>query len=76
MRRMAIFSIDFTKPENLREIHTALQEFNQTVEEIERCKRDERWRAPDAENRPGQDTCTTCDSRWDCPQCDYELRYP
>ncbi|MFA5153179.1 MAG: PD-(D/E)XK nuclease family protein [Clostridia bacterium] len=76
MRQKAVFSLDFTDPANIENIHEALDEFHQTVENIENCKQIERWDAPAADNLPGDDTCTTCDKRWDCPSSPHELRWP
>lgn len=61
------------------EVRTALQSFNQTVQQIETCRQNRRW--PDPAIAPSQPTCNACDLRWNCTAAvnfgrEYPLVYP
>lgn len=72
----AIHKIDLTNPDIAEKVHEAIDIFSQTVREIEDCKQNNLWRAP--ENMPDMATCTICDIRWNCPAArhNFPLRYP
>lgn len=59
-------------------IQTALQDFADTVSEIETCWTDDNWPAPQPGQEPDQQTCDICDIRWNCPAVSrrYPMRYP
>jgi len=61
-----------------RRITVALQEFDQTVVDIERCKAIDTWPAPQPGQQPEKQTCDICDLRWHCPTVrqSYPIRYP
>ncbi|MCY4654901.1 MAG: PD-(D/E)XK nuclease family protein [Dehalococcoidia bacterium] len=59
----------------------ALQSFENTVQEIEDCRRKQKW--PEPVDDPGQPTCDACDLRWNCTAATkfdgnrhYSLTYP
>ena len=64
---------------NNAEVKQALQSFDQTVQEIERCKANEAW--PNPSITPSEQTCAACDLRWNCSAAksfgrNYPLIYP
>lgn len=49
-------------------IQQALSEFDNTANEIIRCKATNNWPAPDSKKLPDiKETCDACDLRWSCP---------
>jgi hypothetical protein len=59
-------------------IQIALQTFDNTVSQIETCRNNDNWPAPQPGQEPNADTCTICDIRWNCPAVRqrYPMRYP
>jgi hypothetical protein len=74
LRNKALFQLDFTDPQQISRIETAMQEFSHVVVDIEACKLHDRWDSPPS--CPDKDTCDTCDLRWDCHAVTYPLRCP
>jgi putative RecB family exonuclease len=58
----ALYEVDIS-PES---IIKALEEFDQTAQEIQGSKDSDTWFAP-SNTKPIADTCTICDIRWSCP---------
>lgn len=56
----ALIEVDLDPPA----IKQALKSFGQTVQDIEACRADRRWRDP--MEAPSQSTCNACDLRWNC----------
>lgn len=59
-------------------IEVALETFNDTVAEIEQCRLNAEWPAPQPGHEPDENTCDICDIRWNCPakKDKYPMRYP
>ena len=59
-------------------IQTALQTFQDTVAEIEACRLNDDWPAPQPGHEPDENTCDICDIRWNCSAKTgkYPMRYP
>ena len=70
----AVYEIDFRNPLNVRHINQAMQSFNQTVTDIERCRKQDGWDSP--QQVPDKETCDICDLRWNCRTVPYPMRYP
>jgi len=49
------------------QVRRALNEFRRSVREIESCRNNQVWPTPDVGRGPGEETCTACDFRWNCP---------
>lgn len=49
------------------EVEIALTAFHGTVSDIESCRSSQSWPAPSVGDGPGEETCTACDHRWNCP---------
>lgn len=79
-RREALVTVEFTEVE----VERALGEFRRSVSEIEQRRLDDKWEAPLVGHGPGQETCTICDFRWNCPtvrgdaalRAQIPMRYP
>lgn len=73
----SIYEIDFRNSRNIEEMGRAMDNFSQTVREIEQCKLLDRW---DPSQQPDNETCDICDLRWNCPTVRhlnlYPMRYP
>ena len=69
----ALYIIDFCKENTLADMNNFIKEFENTVEEIERCKENNLWNPPES---PDKETCDICDLRWDCSRVSYPMRYP
>lgn len=54
-------------PINDSAAHQALDNFKQTVGNIESARSTQNWPAPDVGQGPGEETCVACDARWNCP---------
>jgi putative RecB family exonuclease len=61
-----------------RRIEVALQNFHDTVIEIEQRRASDQWPAPRPGHEPDAATCDICDVRYHCParQGQYGMRYP
>lgn len=59
-------------------IEVAVQTFHDTVQEIEHCRENDHWPAPQPGHEPDEKTCDICDVRWHCParRGQYDMRYP
>lgn len=59
-------------------IEVAVRTFHNTVQEIERCRENDHWPAPQPGHEPDDKTCDICDVRWHCPAKRdlYGMRYP
>ena len=59
-------------------IQVALDTFNKTVQDIEKCKVEDNWPAPKQGFEPDENTCDICDIRWNCSARigKYPMRYP
>ena len=57
-------------------IQSALQTFDSIVGDIENCRLNDDWPAP--EHKPPKESCDICDIRWNCPKRsgEYSMRYP
>lgn len=68
----AVYQVDFTP----QLIQQAMQNFDQTANDILQCKTQQAWPAP--ATSPDDATCDICDIRWNCParQGHYPPRYP
>lgn len=56
--------IDFKDENNIKKIKEAMENFSNTVKEIEKCKESEIW---NVDKPADKDTCSICDLRWGCP---------
>lgn len=56
----ALLEVDLDPPA----IKQALESFGQTVQDIEACRANRRWRDP--VEAPSRSTCNACDLRWNC----------
>ncbi|MDG6250793.1 PD-(D/E)XK nuclease family protein [Methanocalculus sp.] len=80
IQEKAVIKFDFTDKKEYLLIKNAIEDFSQTVSDIERCKDLDLWDAP--EKMVDEDTCNGCDGRWDCncPEIKgnkkYKMRYP
>jgi hypothetical protein len=65
-------------PLDQRRIQVALEEFRDTVADIENSRRTAVWPAPDPMRAPDTQTCDICDLRWNCPTVGrrYPVRVP
>lgn len=68
----AVYQVNFTT----QLIQQALQQFDQTAQQIIACKATQQWAAPTTP--PDTGTCDICDIRWNCPSVvqQYPLRLP
>jgi putative RecB family exonuclease len=59
-------------------IKVALETFQGTVRQIEKCKRNDDWPTLQPRDAPDKGTCNICDIRWNCPakMGEYPMRYP
>lgn len=77
----AIHIVDFMKDGMAADgvpnlVKKGLEAFDETANEIEKCKKSRSWDAP--ATPPDDKTCDICDIRWSCPTVvgKYPLRYP
>lgn len=69
-------------PMNENSVDAAIDNFSQTVREIEESRKSRKWKEPT--HTPSQETCVICDQRWRCKSsCTYKkmgkfdsMRYP
>lgn len=71
----ALLEVDLDPPI----VQQALNQFDQTVSDIEGCRQLRHWPSPAAD--PGERTCNACDLRWNCEAAKalgrkYELLHP
>jgi len=72
--------IEVQNLDNIAEYQTAIDDFSQTVRQIEQARENNRWPAPQAD--PGSPTCDACPKRWDCTYIEgfgrsrYPRRFP
>lgn len=68
----AVYQVNFTP----QLIQQALQQFDQTAQQIIGCRASQQWAAP--ATPPDVGTCDICDIRWNCPAMpgNYPLRVP
>ena len=62
-RRQALLEVAI----DANQVQAAMQAFRGTVGEIETSRSNGAWPAPDVGDGPGEETCTACDFRWNCP---------
>jgi len=62
-RAAALLTVEFVPDE----VAAALQAFRESVIEIEAARRSDAWPAPPVNHGPGEETCSICDFRWNCP---------
>lgn len=62
-REEALLTVEYTE----EQVQQALSEFRGSVGEIETSRSVDDWLAPTVGHGPGEETCTICDYRWDCP---------
>lgn len=62
-REEALLTVEYTE----EQVQQALSEFRGSVGEIETRRSEDEWPAPAVGRGPGEETCTICDYRWDCP---------
>lgn len=57
-------------------IQQAIDDFAQTVQDVEQCHAMDQWQPPSPNRTPCKETCDICDIRWSCPSVNYQMRYP
>lgn len=62
-RANALLTVEITPAD----IAIAMDEFRRTVGDIEANRRLDSWLPPEVGQGPGEETCTICDFRWNCP---------
>ncbi|UXM84078.1 PD-(D/E)XK nuclease family protein [Methanococcus aeolicus] len=65
------YIIDFKDEKNIKKIKEAMENFSNTVKEIEKCKELGNW---NIDKPADKETCSICDLRWGCPVC--KKKYP
>ncbi len=62
-REEALLTVEYTQ----EQVEEALDAFRGSVGDIEASRSEDDWPAPAVGHGPGEETCTICDYRWDCP---------
>jgi hypothetical protein len=62
-REEALLTVEYTE----EQVERALNAFRGSVGDIEASRSEEDWPAPAVGHGPGEETCTICDYRWNCP---------
>lgn len=62
-RDAALLTVEFTPSD----VAAALESFRQSVRTIEDSRANDNWSAPAVGQGPGEETCSICDFRWNCP---------
>ncbi len=57
------------------EVQVAVNEFHNTVQDIENARMNQQWQFPSVGQGPGEETCTACDFRWNCPTVQNDTSY-
>ena len=57
--------IEVQNLDNVEEYQSAIENFSNTVHQIEQARENNQWPAPEGD--PGNSTCDACPKRWDCP---------
>ena len=65
-------------PLDPQRIEIALKTFKNAVVNIESCRLNDDWPAPQPGHEPDKRTCDICDIRWNCSarSNEYPMRYP
>jgi hypothetical protein len=63
-REEALLTVEYTE----EQVEEALSAFRGRVDDIQTARSQDYWPAPTVGHGPGEETCTICDYRWDCPK--------